>query len=180
MHYVNASISPDSGITFCGMAPNKSTYLCMHPLWAYAARMVVHEKRNGCSTCCELRNFHHSLSVLWFLKARSNLPPPRLTLASRNARTERIANKYGPIISLRLGMILISSPELTKEVFTTHDLNFASRPYMVLPQNFSYNFAGAVSSPHGERKTPRECKDFLDIMLDFIGGETYVKANSTL
>ncbi|EFJ09049.1 hypothetical protein SELMODRAFT_428542 [Selaginella moellendorffii] len=84
----------------------------------------------------------HICGEAWPARVGMHLPPSFHVVW--NARTERIANKYGPIISLRLGMILISSPELTKEVFTTDDLNFASRPYIVLAQQFSYNFAGAV------------------------------------
>ncbi|EFJ36393.1 hypothetical protein SELMODRAFT_404347 [Selaginella moellendorffii] len=93
---------------------------------------------------------------LWLLKARSNLPPSPWGLPlighlhllagmPPHKALQRMANKYGPIISLRLGMIptvVISSPELAKEVFTTHDLNFASRPYMVFGEYFSYSSVG--------------------------------------
>ncbi|EFJ35810.1 hypothetical protein SELMODRAFT_78600 [Selaginella moellendorffii] len=110
---------------------------------------------------------------LWLLKARSNLPPSPWGLPlighlhllagmPPHKALQRMANKYGPIISLRLGMIptvVISSPELAKEVFTTHDLNFASRPYMVFGEYFSYSSVGLVSSPHGKlwRNTRKLC-----------------------
>ncbi|EFJ18729.1 hypothetical protein SELMODRAFT_7445, partial [Selaginella moellendorffii] len=54
---------------------------------------------------------------------------------------------------LRLGMmptVVISSQELVKEVFTTHDVNFGSRPYMVLGEHFSYNYLGLGTCPYGK------------------------------
>ena len=42
-----------------------------------------------------------------------------------------LAHKYGPIVSLRLGLaplILVSNPKLTREVLHTHDKVFANRP----------------------------------------------------
>ncbi|XP_002994780.2 flavonoid 3'-monooxygenase [Selaginella moellendorffii] len=114
-----------------------------------------------------------TLLVLWFLKPSSNLPPGPWGLPlighlhllagmPLHRAFQRIAKKYGPITSLRLGMIptvVISNQELAKEIFTTHDLNFASRPYLVSGDHFSYNFSGPATSPYGElwRNTRKLC-----------------------
>ncbi|XP_002968760.2 flavonoid 3'-monooxygenase [Selaginella moellendorffii] len=114
-----------------------------------------------------------TLLVLWFWKSSSNLPPGPWGLPlighlhllagmPPHRAFQRIAKKYGPITSLRLGMIptvVISSQELAKEIFTTHDLNFASRPYLVSGDHFSYNFSGIGTSPYGElwRNTRKLC-----------------------
>ena len=42
-----------------------------------------------------------------------------------------LAHKYGPIVSLRFGsahLIVVSNPELAREVLHTHDKTFANRP----------------------------------------------------
>ncbi|XP_057865721.2 cytochrome P450 750A1 [Cryptomeria japonica] len=63
-----------------------------------------------------------------------------------------IAKKYGPIASLKLGSvtaIVISSPEMAKEVLKTQDLIFASRPYTATAKYMFYNFMDVVFTPYG-------------------------------
>ncbi|XP_057745766.1 cytochrome P450 83B1-like [Arachis stenosperma] len=53
-----------------------------------------------------------------------------------------LSKKYGHIFSLQLGLrkaIVISSPELAKEILKNHDREFARRPNMIAQQKLSYN-----------------------------------------
>lgn len=61
-----------------------------------------------------------------------------------------LAQKYGPMIHLKLGetpTIIVTSPEMAKEIYKTHDLVFASRPPNLTFKIFSYNFVDLVFSP---------------------------------
>ncbi|KAL0379151.1 UNVERIFIED_CONTAM: Protopine 6-monooxygenase [Sesamum radiatum] len=55
-----------------------------------------------------------------------------------------MADKYGPIFSIRLGVhsaLIVSSPEIAKECFTTNDMTFCDRPRTTAVQHMSYDFA---------------------------------------
>ena len=108
--------------------------------------------------------------LYWWKKASlSVLPPgpplfvpilghlPNLLAAGKSLHRylARLARKHGPILFLRLGsapVIVISSPQLAKQILHTHDKTFANRP------NFtSSKFLGGVDGhrsvtllPHGE------------------------------
>ena len=66
-----------------------------------------------------------------------------------------LAQKYGPIISLRLGsapFIVVSNPQLAKEVLNTHDKIFANRP-VIMSSRFLSGIEGDRSVsllPYGE------------------------------
>nr|QNS30000.1 cytochrome P450 [Nothapodytes nimmoniana] len=62
-----------------------------------------------------------------------------------------MADKYGPIFSLRLGgtpALVISGWEMVKDCFTTNDIVFASRPANAVRKYF-YNYAVFALSPYG-------------------------------
>ncbi|KAL9444647.1 hypothetical protein AB3S75_017771 [Citrus x aurantiifolia] len=64
-----------------------------------------------------------------------------------------LAKKYGPLMHLQLGQvshIVISSPEAAKEVMRTHDMSFASRPFLLAASFFTYNFTNIAFAPHGD------------------------------
>ncbi|KAI5432855.1 hypothetical protein KIW84_020240 [Lathyrus oleraceus] len=64
-----------------------------------------------------------------------------------------MAQKYGPMMYLKLGevpYIIVSSPEIAKEIMKTHDLSFCDRPSLMLPTIFSYNGTDILYSRYGE------------------------------
>ncbi|KAL2470869.1 Cytochrome [Abeliophyllum distichum] len=110
-----------------------------------------------------------SLPILYFLlpskqKAKAyNFPPspPRLPVIGNLHQLGRIphyslwklSHKYGPIMLLKLGQVptlVVSSPELAKEVLKTHDLNCCTRPLSRGQKKISYNFLDLAFCPYGE------------------------------
>ncbi|XP_002974099.2 cytochrome P450 71A1 [Selaginella moellendorffii] len=103
---------------------------------------------------------------LWKLSVRPKLrlPPSPLGiplighlahLAGKDAHItlQRLSNKLGPILFLRLGWtraIVVSSAEMAREVLHTQDVAFASRPYMVAGEHLGYNFRIVGIAPYGE------------------------------
>ncbi|KAI9084302.1 hypothetical protein K1719_033809 [Acacia pycnantha] len=68
------------------------------------------------------------------------------TLPHRNLQS--LANKYGPIMSLRLGQvpaIVVSSPEAAELFLKTHDPVFADRPHTQASDYLFYGSKGAFS-----------------------------------
>nr|UXF47984.1 cytochrome P450 CYP71-4 [Daphne genkwa] len=64
----------------------------------------------------------------------------------------KLATKYGPIMHLKLGQvptIVISSPEMAKQVLKTQDHIFASRPQIIAAEIILYNFSIGFL-PYGE------------------------------
>ncbi|KAG9146438.1 hypothetical protein Leryth_011726 [Lithospermum erythrorhizon] len=56
------------------------------------------------------------------------------------------ANKYGPIFNIRL---VVSSPELARELFTTKDQLASSRPKGLATEHLAYSYANIGIAPHG-------------------------------
>ncbi|CAK9166890.1 unnamed protein product [Ilex paraguariensis] len=64
-----------------------------------------------------------------------------------------LSNKYGPLMHLRLGevsTVIVSSPEIAKEVMKTHDIIFANRPYLLFSRILSYDSTNIGFSPYGD------------------------------
>ncbi|KAK8527109.1 hypothetical protein V6N12_054334 [Hibiscus sabdariffa] len=67
-------------------------------------------------------------------------------------RLAELAKRHGPLMHLQLGElshVVVSSPEVAKEVMKTHDLNFASRPFLLVPEIIWYNFSDVAFAPYG-------------------------------
>ncbi|GMP65091.1 hypothetical protein CsSME_00026048 [Camellia sinensis var. sinensis] len=64
-----------------------------------------------------------------------------------------LANKHGPLMSLQFGevpTVIISSPEIAKELMKTHDLIFATRPQILATKIMTYGFTNIAFAPYGE------------------------------
>ncbi|KAJ1440116.1 Cytochrome P450 [Sesbania bispinosa] len=72
--------------------------------------------------------------------------PPYIALGA-------LADKYGPIFSIRIGVhpaVVVSTWELAKEIFTTHDLIISSRPKFTAAKILGHDYANFGFSPYGE------------------------------
>ncbi|KAK6136312.1 hypothetical protein DH2020_029933 [Rehmannia glutinosa] len=79
-----------------------------------------------------------------------------------------LANKYGPLMHLRLGEIdnvVVSSPEIAKEFLKTHDIIFASRPSLTSTEIGCYGNTdiGASERPRVQSLRPIREEESADL-----------------
>ncbi|KAJ4770809.1 Cytochrome P450 [Rhynchospora pubera] len=63
-----------------------------------------------------------------------------------------LSSIHGPVLHLQFGsrpVLLVSSPDLANEIFTTHDVTFANRPKFPSAKHVSNNYTTFVSSSYG-------------------------------
>ncbi|XP_055818836.1 premnaspirodiene oxygenase-like [Solanum dulcamara] len=64
-----------------------------------------------------------------------------------------LAKKYGSIMHLQLGevsLVVVTSPDMAKQVLKTHDLAFADRPTLLAAEILFYNRIDIIFSPYGD------------------------------
>uniref|UniRef100_A0A0E0GU36 Cytochrome P450 n=1 Tax=Oryza nivara TaxID=4536 RepID=A0A0E0GU36_ORYNI len=69
-----------------------------------------------------------------------------------HATMSRLAERYGPVFSLRLGSrraVVVSSPGCARECFTEHDVTFANRPRFESQLLVSFNGAALATASYG-------------------------------
>ncbi|KAI7750522.1 hypothetical protein M8C21_027950 [Ambrosia artemisiifolia] len=74
----------------------------------------------------------------------------------------RLSKQYGPLMSLRLGLVhtvVVSSADMAKEVLKTKDLIFCNRPVFTGQQILSYNNKDIAFAPYNEywREIKKTC-----------------------
>jgi len=97
-----------------------------------------------------------------FKTAKFRLPPGPLALPvighfhllkpPLHVSFQKLSNRYGPLIHLYLGstsVVVVSSAEIAKEIFKTHELSFSKRPANVVVTYFTYNAADLAFAPYG-------------------------------
>ncbi|KAG5063523.1 hypothetical protein AAZX31_02G166100 [Glycine max] len=65
---------------------------------------------------------------------------------------QKLSNRYGPLIHIYIGStltVVVSSSEIAKEIFKTHDLSFSNRPANVAINYLTYNSSDFGFAPYG-------------------------------
>lgn len=86
------------------------------------------------------------MEVSNYRKPSSDGNLPHISLAN-------LATKHGPLMHLKLGQrseIVVSSPQLAKEIMITHDITFANRPQLSVAKIMCYNFQDIDFSRYGD------------------------------
>ncbi|CAB4266270.1 unnamed protein product [Prunus armeniaca] len=96
-------------------------------------------------------------------KHKKNLPPSppslpmigHLHLVKQPIRRtlQALAQKFCKVLRLRWGsrrVLLVSSPSVAEELFTKHDIIFASRPRLLVGKHFAYDFTTVTLAPYGD------------------------------
>ena len=66
---------------------------------------------------------------------------------------QHLSDEHGPLMFLKLGSIptlVISSADIAREIFKTHDLVFSGRPVLYAAKKLSYNLSALTFAPYGE------------------------------
>ncbi|KAL0377855.1 UNVERIFIED_CONTAM: cytochrome [Sesamum radiatum] len=66
---------------------------------------------------------------------------------------QRFSQTHGPIFSLKLGfrrVVVVSSPELVEECFTTNDITLSNRPRILADKYVGYNHSTTVGANYGD------------------------------
>ncbi|KAL1307336.1 cytochrome P450 71D11 [Arachis ipaensis] len=68
-------------------------------------------------------------------------------------RLTELSKKHGSLMHIQLGetsVIVISSPEISKQILKTHDTAFAQRPQIVAAEAVTYGYITFTLSPYGD------------------------------
>ncbi|XP_065879089.1 cytochrome P450 736A117-like [Euphorbia lathyris] len=64
-----------------------------------------------------------------------------------------LSERYGPLMLLHFGskpVLVVSSPEIAREITKSHDLIFSGRPNLNITQKLFYNCKDIVAAPYGD------------------------------
>ncbi|KAH0749165.1 hypothetical protein KY290_028397 [Solanum tuberosum] len=90
----------------------------------------------------------------WRLPIIGSLHHLRGALLFPHRTLKNLATKYGPIMYLQLGEIpavIISSPNMVKEILKTHELAFATKPQLTSIDITTYNYKDIAFAPYGDK-----------------------------
>ncbi|KAM3304802.1 cytochrome CYP82D47 [Capsicum chacoense] len=79
-------------------------------------------------------------------------PPPQWTSNMPHKVLSHMAEKYGPVFQLKLGVnqvVVVSDHKIVKECFTTNDMAFANRPKTLASEILGYSYAMFAFAPYG-------------------------------
>ncbi|GLT97603.1 hypothetical protein SLE2022_151600 [Rubroshorea leprosula] len=114
-------------------------FLLVFPLFLF---LIIHKQRNYADKSNLLPPGPHGLPLIGNLHQLDN--------STLHVYLWQLSQKYGSLISLRLGLrkaIVVSSAKMAKEVLKTHDIDFCSRPALLGQQKLSYDGLDLAFSP---------------------------------
>ncbi|CAI9117420.1 OLC1v1018813C1 [Oldenlandia corymbosa var. corymbosa] len=99
----------------------------------------------------------------WKEPRRGRFPPgpPKLPIIGNlhqlgnlpHRSLHHLSNKCGPLMLLRLGSVntlVVSSADMAREIFKSHDLAFSGRPVLCAGKKLAYNGSAVSFAPYGE------------------------------
>ncbi|CAI0455292.1 unnamed protein product [Linum tenue] len=89
----------------------------------------------------------------WKLPVIGNLHQMAVGSPLTHHRLRDLARQYGPLMQLKLGelsAVVVSSPKWAKQFMQTHDLNFATRPFLLAASIIFYDGRDIAFAPHGD------------------------------
>ncbi|CAJ1941484.1 unnamed protein product [Sphenostylis stenocarpa] len=89
----------------------------------------------------------------WKLPIIGNLHQLAVASSHPHRALREIAQKYGPLMHLQLGEIsavIVSSPNIAKEIMKTNDLAFAQRPKFLASDIMAYGSVDIAFAPYGD------------------------------
>ncbi|KAM3324156.1 cytochrome 93A2 [Capsicum chacoense] len=117
-------------------------YLMLFLIWLFSGlflKYVVFRKR----TTCHLPPSPFGLPIIGHLHLLYPIPHQAL---------HRLSNRYGPLININLGSVpclVVSSPEMAKQVLKTHETSFLNRPQTAVVDYLTYGSQDFSFAPYG-------------------------------
>ncbi|XP_076928935.1 parthenolide synthase-like [Bidens hawaiensis] len=132
--------------------------------------------------------YRSTLSFSSSSKAKLPPGPPRLPILgnvhqllgkTRHEALWQLSKRYGPVMQINIGsqpFLVISSPDMAKEVLKIQDHNFCSRGHFQATKRLTYNYKDVAFSPHSDHW--REMRKLL--VTEFLGPKRAKLTNNVL